>query len=187
MMDAVPKTCMDGHDRAVRSNPVRIVLITHDKPVRLIYRTHALDVGKHPRLDAELHSTSNDCSSDLSPEHRARGHFHVVAELEIRCELERLEHRDVSPRLEHHHGHRTPWERVSDDELGDDVKADLLVSDSLDDTDGDDIDECDDKGQDKRPDWELRRPDFNSDDTKHEHRHCIGSDISTARQDSYME
>ena len=70
--------------------------------------------------------------------------LHVVAKLEIRGELQSLSHRDVTPSLEHHHRDRMTRESVANDELGNNVEPDLLVGDSLDDADGDDVHEGDD-------------------------------------------
>jgi hypothetical protein len=52
-----------------------------------------------------------------------------------------LSHGNVTPGLEHHHGDGASWERIADDELCDNVQADLLVSDGLDHPDRNDIGE----------------------------------------------
>lgn len=132
--------------------------------------TDVLDVREHPRLHTELHGTGNDGRDDLSPEHGTWRHLHVVAKLEVRRELESLEHRNVAPGLKHHHCNRTSRERVADDELSDDIETDLLVGDSLDHADRDNENEGDYERQDECPDRELRRPDFDGYDTEDEHR-----------------
>ena len=71
-----------------------------------------------------------------------------MAKLEIRGELQSLSHRDVAPGLEHHHSDRMPGESVANDELGNNVEPDLLVGDSLNDADGDDVHEGDDLSRD---------------------------------------
>ena len=52
-----------------------------------------------------------------------------------------LGHGNVSPCLKHHHCNGLSGEHVTDDELSDNVETDLLIGDSLDHTDGDDIEE----------------------------------------------
>ena len=86
--------------------------------------TDALDVGEQPSLDTELDGTADDGRNDLAPEHGARRNLHVVTELEVGRELQRLRHGDVPPRLEHHHCDRAARQRVSDDELRDDAAQD---------------------------------------------------------------
>lgn len=43
-----------------------------DETVFLIRIAHVWNVGEHPRLYTELHRPGNDCSNNLSPEHRSR-------------------------------------------------------------------------------------------------------------------
>lgn len=73
--------------------------------------------------------------------------LHVVTELEVGDERQRLGHGDVTPGLEHHHRDRLSGKGVTNDELSDDVEADLLVRDGLDHADGDDVDVSDDLQQ----------------------------------------
>ena len=61
--------------------------------------TDALDVREQPGLDTELDGTADDGRNDLAPEHGARRNLHVVTELEILSELERLHHGNVTPGL----------------------------------------------------------------------------------------
>ena len=70
--------------------------------------------------------------------------LHVVAELKVGRELQSLSHRNVTPSLEHHHGDWATRESVADDQLSNNVETDLLVGNSLDDTNGDDVHEGDD-------------------------------------------
>lgn len=65
-----------------------------------------------------------------------------MTKLEVRSECQSLNHGDVSPRLEHHHGNRLAREGISDDEFGDDIETNCLVGDSRNDSDGNDVDEC---------------------------------------------
>ena len=67
-----------------------------------------------------------------------------MTELEVGSEEQRLRHRDVAPSLEHHHGDWATRESVADDQLSNNVETDLLVGNSLDDTNGDDVHEGDD-------------------------------------------
>ena len=80
--------------------------MTYYEAVWLARRAHVRDVRKHPRLDPELHSSSDNGSYDLGPEHLAGVDLHVVSKLEVRRERQRLGYRDVTPRFEHHHGDR---------------------------------------------------------------------------------
>lgn len=50
-------------------------------------------------------------------------------------------HGNVSPGLEHHHRYGSSGEGVTDDQLGDDVEANLLIGDGLNHTNRDDIGE----------------------------------------------
>lgn len=65
-----------------------------------------------------------------------------MPKFEVGGERKRLCHRNVAPSLEHHHRDRASRQHVPDDEFGNDVETDLLIRDSLDHADGDDIDEC---------------------------------------------
>ena len=67
--------------------------------------------------------------------------LHVMTQFEVRTEGESLGHGDVTPGLEHHHSDGLAGEQVTDDQLSDDVQTDLLVSDGLDDTNGDGVEE----------------------------------------------
>ena len=139
------------------------------KVVLLVVRAHIINISEHPALHAELDRAGKGGRDDLTPEHGARGHLHVVAELEVGGEGERLRHGDVAPGLEHHHGDGAAGERVADDELRDDVQADLLVRDRLDDADGDDVEERDEQREDEGPHGHLGVVDLDTDDTKDKH------------------
>lgn len=64
-----------------------------------------------------------------------------MAELKVGRELKRLGHRNITPRLEHHHGNWATRQAITDDKFGDDVQADLLIGDGLNHSDGDDVEE----------------------------------------------
>lgn len=111
--------------------------------VWLLGTAHVGDVVDCPVQDADLHNGRPNRGDELRGEHDARGHLHVVAELEILSEIEGLRHGDVSVILEHHHGQGPPRHHVADDELGQDVEAQLDVGDGLDETDGNEPDDGD--------------------------------------------
>ena len=112
-----------------------------NKPVRLVLLAYPFDVREHPRLHAELHRACDDRCDCLRAKHRPRRDLHIVSELEVRRELQRLRHGGVTPGLEQHHSDRTAREGVPDDELSDDVQPDLLVRDRLDHADRYEVDE----------------------------------------------
>lgn len=114
------------------------------EPVALARAAHILDVRKHPRLHTELRGAREDARDDLAPEHCPRRHLHVVAQLEVRCELKRLGHRDVAPCFEKHHRDGTAGEHVPNDEFRDNVQPNLLIRDGLDHAHGDHVDKGDD-------------------------------------------
>ena len=123
MMEAVPKTCVEGHYENGQSIGAssEAAILTHDEAIWLIRGAHALNVREHPCLNTELDSAGDDGGDDLRPEHGAWRNLHVMAELEVGGELQRLGHRDVPPCLEHHHGDGASGERVADDQLRDDT------------------------------------------------------------------
>lgn len=131
-----------------------------NKPIHLVRTTHIWNISEHPRLNSELDSPRDDSGDDLRPEHDAWGNFHVVTELEVACEGEGLVHGVVAPGLEQHHCDGFARESISDDELRDNVEADLLVRDGLDHTDRDDVDErCEETSEAERKDSSQAVPD----------------------------
>ena len=60
-----------------------------------------------------------------------------------------LSHGNVTPSLKHHHREGAPWEGISDDQLSYDVETDLLIRDSLDHSDGNNIEERDHESEDE--------------------------------------
>lgn len=93
-----------------------------------------------------------------------------MPKLEVGRKLQSLSHSDVSPGLEHHHSDWPSGKSIPDDKFGDDVQADLLVGDGLDHANGDHVDEGDDKSENECPNWHLRWPEFDGEDTEGEHR-----------------
>jgi len=106
----------------------------------LIDRAKILDVREHPRLHAELHSPSNNCCDDLTEEHRAMRDLHIVTELEVARELKCLSHGVMAPGLEQHHGNRAARKRISDNQLGDDIKPYFLGRNGPNHTNGNSVD-----------------------------------------------
>lgn len=90
-------------------------------------------------MHAELYSASNDGSGDLTEEHWPMRDLHVVAQLEIAREIQRLRHGNIAPCLEQHHRNRAARKGVSDDQFRDDVEPNLLVCNGLDHTNRDGI------------------------------------------------
>jgi len=86
-----------------------------------------LDMREHPSLYAQLRRKCDDRSDNLSPEHRSRRNLHIMTELEVGSERERLVHGDVAPRLEHHHRNRAPRKGITNDEFRNDIQTDLLT------------------------------------------------------------
>jgi len=54
-----------------------------------------------------------------------------------------LSHSNITPSLEHHHREGASWEGISDDQLSNDVETNLLIRDSLDHADRNNIEERD--------------------------------------------
>ena len=120
-----------------------------------------MDVGEHPCLNTKLNGTGNDGSHDLAEEHGARRNLHVVAKLHVGGESQRLSHGDITEGLEQHlrrgrisieclevhagpltyHGQGLAGQPVTNDQFGNDVQTDLLVSDGLNHADGDRVHE----------------------------------------------
>jgi hypothetical protein len=67
----------------------------------------------------------------LDDEHGARRDLHVVAQLEVLQEHDRLGHADVAVCLERHVGERPPRVQVPDDQLGHNVQPRLLLKKSV--------------------------------------------------------
>lgn len=67
-----------------------------------------------------------------------------MTQLKIGRECQRLSHGDVTPRLEHHHRDGAPGQSVSNNQFCDHIETYLLIRDSLDHANRDDVDECDD-------------------------------------------
>lgn len=116
------------------------------------------DGAKGPVQHGDLHDAGPHGGDDLAGEERPGRDLDVVTHLQVGGEGERLRHGDVAVRLEHHHREGPPGLHVPDDELGDDVEAQLDVGDGLDHADGDAEDAGDDQGDDERPPGEVGVP-----------------------------
>jgi len=64
-----------------------------------------------------------------------------MAEFEVRSELQRLGHGNVTPGLEHHHSDWASGEGISDDQFSNNIEPDLLISDGLNHADGNNVEE----------------------------------------------
>ena len=62
-----------------------------------------------------------------------------MPKLEVRCEQQSLRHGNVAPRLEHHHCNRSSRKSITNYEFSNNVEANLLVRDGLDDTNRQDV------------------------------------------------
>lgn len=67
-----------------------------------------------------------------------------MAQLKIGRECQSLSHSNVAPRLEHHHRDGASRQSVSNNQFCDHIETYLLIRNSLDHANGDDVDECDD-------------------------------------------
>lgn len=76
------------------------------------------DVTQSPVHDGNLHDSRPDRGQKLRREHDARGHLHVMAELQILGKIQGLGHGNVAIVLEHHHGQGPAGDHVPNDELG---------------------------------------------------------------------
>ena len=80
-----------------------------------------------------------------------------MAHLQILGKVKGLRHADVAVVLEHHHGQGTAREHVSNDELGQNIKAKLNIGDGLDKPNGDEPDDgkqhADNVGPPREPCW----------------------------------
>lgn len=127
------------------------------------------DVAEHPRLDEHDHEDRNDRRNDLGKEHHARRDLHVMAQLQVVEERQRLVHGDERVRLEDHNRGGTTLEHVPSDELPEELHRELLVRDRADHANRDDEDGGDDERDYQRPRGEVGFPDFDGDDGEREH------------------
>jgi hypothetical protein len=77
--------CSAKDDRARTGEAVGLVGITYTR-----------NIGENPGLYAKLCRTRDYSRNELCPEHVSLRYLHVVTELEVRDELQRLGHRDVT-------------------------------------------------------------------------------------------
>lgn len=82
-----------------------------------------------------------------------------------------LIHSDVAPCFEHHHCHWTAGKPISNNQLGDNVQPNLLIGDRLNHSNGDDVEERNDEGEDEPLDGEFGLPDLDRDNTESKHGH----------------
>lgn len=105
--------------------------------VLLINGADVGDMTEGPVHDDNLHDGRPHRGEELRREHDTRGHFHVVAELQILSKVQGLGHGNIAIILEHHHGKGPTRHHVTNDELGKNVETELDVGDGLNDANGD--------------------------------------------------
>ena len=145
-----------------------------DKSILLVGFANTRNVAEHPRLDTKLDSTSNDGCHNLRPEHRSGRNFHVMAKFKVRGERQSLSHSDITPGLEHHHSDRSSRKTVTNNQFGDNIEADLLVSDGLNHSYGNDIKKGNNESKDEPWNGELGRPALDDSNTESKHGHWRG-------------
>lgn len=88
------------------------------------------NVVEHPIENADLRKTGDDGNRELELEQDAWWNLHVVAEFEVRGELESLRGGNVSESRENHVCDGASREHDATDELADEIDTALLVGDS---------------------------------------------------------
>ena len=94
-----------------------------------------------------------------------------MTKLEIRSERQSLGHGDITPGFEHHHGNWASRKTITDNQLSNNIETNLLIGDSLNHSDGNDVEESDDKCKDEPLYGELSFPTLDDSNTKGEHSH----------------
>lgn len=122
------------------------------KAVLLMRRAQIRDVSEHPLLYNHDHHDAFCSSEDLSEEHRPRWDLHVMAELEVSNEEQRLLHRNEAECLENHHGDWAAWKHIANDKLAKNLDSDRLVRKGANDTNRDDEHSGDQNCNEKAPD-----------------------------------
>jgi hypothetical protein len=98
----------------------------------LLHVADVPDRRQQPPRRREVHRGCRQRAGKLREKHGPRGYLHVVPQLEVRHERQRLAHADEAVRLEHHVGQWLPGVQVPDDELRDDIQPGLLnAADSI--------------------------------------------------------
>lgn len=109
-----------------------------------------------------------------------------MAKFEIGCESQGLSHSNITPRLEHHHRDWATRKCITDNQLRDNIETNLLIRDSLDHSNRNNVEEGNHKGKDEPLTVidcqidslilccsglhrEFGFPDFDGNDTKYEH------------------
>ena len=87
-------------------------------------------------------SASNDSCDYLTPEHRTRWDLHIVAKLEVACEVKCLGHGNITSCLEHHHCDWAAGKGVSNNHFCDDIKPNCLIRQGQDHTVRDSVYDC---------------------------------------------
>jgi len=114
-------------------------------------------VDKHPVKHGNLGERGDDGGDNLHAEQDARRDLHVVAKLQVGCELDTLGRGNVAVGNKDHVSDRTAREYGARDELADQVDAAVLVGDGHDDADGDEEHAANAEGQQQAVPWEVDR------------------------------
>ena len=143
--------------------------------VLLVEVAYVGDAVERPVHHADLDDGRPYGRYELRREHDARRHLHVVAQLEVLREVERLPDTDVPVVLEHHHGEGPAGDHIPDEILGEDVEAQLDVGHGLDDADGEEPDDGDEHADHEGPGGEARRPgcDDSEGEADHHGKECF--------------
>ena len=119
---------------------------------------------KHPVLHKADDKAADGGGDNLSPEHEARWHFHIVTNFKISGKTNCLVSSDEGDALEDHVGNRATWDDVTGKHLVDYLQRDLLISGSLKHSHRDSEESREEECEEETPDWELCWEDLDGDD-----------------------
>ena len=88
---------------------------------------NTVDVGESPTLDDDDDEAGDRGGSNLSEEHDSGWDLHIVTKLHVAREVKGLFRHDSAIDLEYHDGDGPSGNHVASDELGEDIKSQLLV------------------------------------------------------------
>lgn len=109
----------------------------------------ALDVGEHPVQDANLGDGRDERGDNLDEKHDSWRNLHVVAQFEIRRELDALRRGNITICDKNHVGDGTAGENNAANQLADQINATMLVRDCHDDAVWNEEDRSNAEGQEK--------------------------------------
>lgn len=123
--------------------------------VQRLHVADVLDAVQHPPCHRQVHHAGDHRAHQLGGVHAAWRDLHVVSELEVGEEGQRVHGADPAVDLEEQVGDGLAGQRVADHELRDDVVPGLLVGGGLDDADGEGDHEGEREGEEHPPPWQL--------------------------------